>query len=271
MTDPEALGTQQTDARLLACREASVLTTPGLRPLGPNAQGYVEAENQQDGTVLIRVAAGAFVIGSDHDPSERPPHEVRLAACWIAKAAVTNAQYRRFVQATGHQSAGEWERWAQRWGDGCPVVDVSWHDAMAYCQWAGLRLPTEAEWEHAARGSHGLRYPWGDAWDASRCRNSVGGGVGSAGQPAAVGSYPQGASPFGCLDMSGNVWEWCSSRYTPYPYSASDGREDLTGDALRSLRGGTWYLNHPDGFRAAIRIGTHPGDSNGGFRCARSL
>jgi formylglycine-generating enzyme required for sulfatase activity len=209
--------------------EVAVTRPVGLRYLGTNSHGYLEAVNEIDGTVLIQVPAGAFRVGSSERDDERPPHAVSLNTYWIAKTTVTNAQYRTFVAATGHETAGDWEGWAQEWGDDYPVMMVSWYDAQAYCQWAGLRLPTEPEWEAAARGREGRTYPWGDTWDASKCRSSAGGDLGSAGSPEAVGSYPEGASPFGCLDMAGNVWEWCSSKYQPYPYDATDGREDSTG------------------------------------------
>lgn len=120
------------------------------------------------------------------DGDEQPPHSVTLAPYWIGKVPVTNAQFRRFVSATGHRAAGDWSQYERKWGAQAPVVDVSWHDANAYCQWAGLRLPTEAEWEFAARGTDGRAYPWGNKRDASRCRNSV--GTSSEGATS-VGSY----------------------------------------------------------------------------------
>lgn len=230
--------------------------------------------NPKDGMELIRIPGGTYPIGSDSGFSdEKPAHTVTLKPYAIGKYEVTNAQYRKFVQATGHHTDGDWEECARKWGEQAPVVEVSWHDANAYCKWAGLRLPTEAEWEAAARGPKGLIYPWGNTWDASRCRSSVGRGYGGANNPVAVGSYPTGASPFGCRDMAGNVWEWCASKYGPYPYDASDGREDLMGSQDRILRGCSWYYPHPDGFRVAERVGSNPSNwtDSGGFRSARTL
>ena len=243
---------------------------PGLRALGKNAQGYEEAKNEKDGTVLICIPAAAFTMGVGSEV-----HQVRLPAYWMARTTVTNAQYRRFVAATGHRSAGDWEEYARKWGGECPVVNVSWHDAVAYAKWADLRLPTETEWEYAARGLEGRQYPWGDEWDASKCCNSVGGDWGSAEKPLPVGSYPQGASPFGCLDLAGNVWEWCSSLYLAYPYRADDGREraGARGGDQRVVRGGSWDLEDPDGFRGAYRLSNYPDGSYfiRGFRCVRPL
>jgi formylglycine-generating enzyme required for sulfatase activity len=238
------------------------------------AEGGTEMVNRKDGTVLIRIPGGSYTLGSNTgDSDEKPVHRVTLRPYAIGKTEVTNAQYRRFVAATDHKTAGDWAGYAERWGEQAPVVGVSWYDATAYCEWAGLRLPTEAEWEAAARGPEGRTYPWGDTWDASRCRNSVAGGPGSAGSPVAVGSYPQGASPFGCLDMAGNVREWCSSKYQPYPYDATDGREASTGAEPRVLRGGSWYDGSPDRFRGAIRGWNLPtiSDDDRGFRAARTL
>lgn len=246
----------------------------GWRARGQNRQGFEEAESERDGTVLIHIPAGSFVMGGQVHRDESPRHEVALPPFSIAKTPVTNAQYRRFVAATGHAGVADWARCARDWGDACPVVNVSWHDARAYAAWAGMRLPTEAEWECAARGADGREYPWGMAWDASRCRGSVGGDLRSAERPAPVGSYPQGASPFGCLDMAGNVVEWCSSRYNPYPYRGDDGREllDTPDGDRRVLRGGAWVYTNPDDFRCARRGWDVPeiGSCDGwGFRLAR--
>jgi len=234
-----------------------------------------ETVHARDGSTMRRVPGGTFVMGSAEVPPEKPPHKVTLPPYWISKYEVTNAQFRRFVKATGHQTAARWEARAMEWGENAPVVRVSWHDAVAYCAWAGLRLPTEAEWEFAARGRDGRQYPWGNQWDARRCRNSVGGAHwGSAGRPAVVGSYPSGVSPFGCLDMAGNVWEWCSSRYVPYPYNAADVREAAGGSHPRVYRGGSWGDDHPIDFRSGHRrfyMTLDVARSYVGFRCAKDV
>lgn len=230
--------------------------------------------NPKDGMVLMRIPGGTYRLGADQGkPAERPVHQVTLRPYALGRTEVTNAQYRRFVEATRHRGDGDWADSVARWGEQAPVVRVSWYDAQAYCAWAGLRLPTEAEWEVAARGPQGRTYPWGDLWDASRCRNSVGTPC-SPESPGAVASYPQGASPFGCLDMAGNVWEWCSSKYKVYPYEAADGREALTGYAdLRVIRGGAWNAKDPTSFRGAHRYAALPSDALNilGFRAAKSL
>jgi len=224
----------------------------------------------------VRVPAGEFLMGSDtwKDPNaegdELPQHRLRLGEYWIGKYPVTNAQYKVFVDATGHPPPGHWEGGKIPAGkENHPVVNVSWHDAAAFCAWAGLRLPTEAEWEKAARGADGRIYPWGDKWDARKANTSEGGRGGTT----PVGAYPAGASPYGALDMAGNVWEWVADWYGEGYYSQSP-RENPLGPAsgtYRVVRGGSWVLDLRD-VRAAYRYRNHPDArlDNFGFRCARS-
>jgi iron(II)-dependent oxidoreductase len=184
-------------------------------------------------------------MGSDDGaPDEAPRQRVELPAFSIGLTEVTNAQFRRFLSQTGRPPPLTWQEAARRWGEEAPAVGVSWQDAEAYCAWAGLRLPSEAEWEKAARGPGGRKFPWGDRWDPERLvRDSSG--------PLPVGSRPSGASPYGCLDMAGNAWEWTSSYYEAYPgcplASGHFGRK------YRVLRGGCFQFSSPELFRAACR------------------
>jgi len=230
-----------------------------------------EITNAKDGTVLITVPSDSYTVGSAHDgPEERPITVLRLAPYAIGKYEVTNEQYRMFVNATGHRTAGDWKSGCVKWGDKAPVVNVSWNDAVAYCAWAGLRLPTEVEWEVAARGSKRLTFPWGETWSSSACRNSLQGAVMG---PTSVGSFPNDVSPFGCLDMAGNVSEWTHSKYIDYPYDPWDGREVSTGADSRVWRGGAWDDKERARFRSAFRNSDAPRFSGCdlGFRCAKSL
>ena len=235
---------------------------------------------------MVLVPEGKFTMGSsgkavDEDAAERPIHEVVLPAFYMDKCEVTNAQYAAFLNAAkvtrdeaGHeylavnehlrleQTNGEWRPKAGK--ASFPMVCVSWYGARAYAQWAGKRLPTEAEWEKAARGSDGRKYPWGNDWDGKKARH------GSENQ-AAVGSLPQGASPYGCLDMVGNVWEWTSSVFKPYPYSATDGREDPQSTERRVARGGS-FSGEPFITHVTCRFRPFPDFKHAflGFRCAKS-
>ena len=189
--------------------------------------------------------------------SAGPSRQVVLDAYYIDKVEVTNEQYRVFLDATGHRLPSFWND-ATLNRDTQPVTGVSWFDARVYCSWAGKRLPTEAEWEKAARGTDGLAFPWGQVWDPNRLHSaeSVGGrrmsdyddwtlwireSIGTGG-PTEVGSYPDGASPYGVLDMAGNVWEWVADWYDPAYYdtaSQTNPKGPATG-TIRVLGGGAW-------------------------------
>jgi formylglycine-generating enzyme required for sulfatase activity len=227
--------------------------------------------NPKDGAAMVYVPAGEFLMGStDADKNayddEKPQHRVYLDGYWIYQTEVTVAQYRKFCQAMGRQMPPEPE-W--KWQDAHPIVNVTWDDAAAYAAWAGAALPTEAQWEKAARGSDGRIYPWGKEWDGAKCVNSVGGNAPGGTKP--VGGMPAGVSPYGCLDMAGNVWEWCADWDDDMYYRNAPSRNP-TGPAtgtMRLLRGGSWRHPYPDFFRAADRDGSSPGDRGdyGGFRC----
>jgi formylglycine-generating enzyme required for sulfatase activity len=239
-------------------------------------------------TSMVDVPAGPFRMGADSGPAdERPAHEVTLAAFSIDKTPVTNADFAGFLNAVGprakdgarlyddddddariHRRDGRWR--ADPGYESHPVVEASWRGAREYCAWAGKRLPTEAEWEKAARGTDGRRYPWGnEPPDATRARF---GAAFNATVP--VGSTPKGASPYGALDMAGNAWHWTSSLYRPYPYRVGDGREDPASPEPRATRGGG-HDSPAAGITATQRgrnLSRAPaaGHHNIGFRCARS-
>jgi formylglycine-generating enzyme required for sulfatase activity len=239
-----------------------------LTSLGKNAQGYEEYRNNKDGSVLILVPAGSFTMGGDARRAEYPPHRVRLSYHLIGKYTVTNRQFAEFVVATGYKATGNWQSYARDWGANCPVVMVSWRDAVAYSAWAGARLPTEAEWEYAARGPQSLTYPWGNTWDAER----VWWGGNNGGRAQAVGTKPEGASPCGAYDMEGNVYQWCSSKFKAYPYNEADGRETLEGSNYRVVRGAGGPQVNPKTSSSAGRCAGVPDAHHNalGFRIART-
>jgi len=200
-------------------------------PPAPSKQKIITPTQPFD-PELILIPAGEFLMGSDPkkdkkaDDDEQPQHTLYLPDYYLAKTPVTNAQYAAFVQATGHEPPEHWKQKKPPSGkQEHPVVNVRWHDAVAYCQWLTeksirtYRLPTEAEWEKAARGTDGRIYPWGNQWDEKLCNTSEGGKGGTT----PVGAYPDGASPYGLLDMAGNVWEWCATQWgKPYPYDVEE-------------------------------------------------
>ena len=199
-------------------------------------------------------------------------HLVEVAAFSIARYPVTRANYQAFI-AAGHRPPSHWpEGLYFELLNQHPVVNISWHDALAYCHWLSentaqcYRLPTEAEWEKAARGASARTYPWGDEFDKTRC-NTWEAGIG---RTTPVDAYPTGASPYGVMDMVGNVWEWCSTLHADYPYRADDSREDLAAEGWRTLRGGSW-LDYEWGARCARRLSGQPDyvSRNTGFRVAR--
>jgi formylglycine-generating enzyme required for sulfatase activity len=195
----------------------------------------------------ILIPAGSFLMGEKLQTVELPEF-------YIAKYPVTNADYFRFVQASGHRRPDHWLREGSYPPELArhPVVFVSWEDAVAYAEWAGGRLPSEAEWEKAARGTDGRLYPWGNEFIAGNCNTSESATDGA--RP--VDAHPGGASPYGVVDMAGNVWEWT---ITPY--------ED--DEPWRVLKGGAWDYKGLKDTRCAARVYFQPTFRNGavGFRC----
>ncbi len=253
-----------------------------------------------DGMTMVYVSAGQFEMGSkDGDSDEQPAHTVTLDGFWIDRVEVTNAQFVAFLNVRGNQTEGG-ETWFDLEDEDClielvggeyrpkegyadhPVIEVSWYGAEAYCKWAGGRLPTEAEWEYAARGPEGYTYSWGDVFDCTKGnfddetiinRYVVPGGEGCDGfdRTAPAGSFPGGASWCGALDMSGNVWEWVNDWYVSDYYNRSPGENPPGPESGTSkvLRGGSWDVNSEYDLRAANRYssGSSISYSYVGFRC----
>ncbi len=216
---------------------------------------------------MVLVPAGWFRMGRNEGPAaSRPEHRVYLDEFWIDRTEVTVAAYERFVQAVGalpevwRDGQTQTEPWE-------PIAGVLWNEARAYCEWRGVRLPTEAEWEKAARGTDARFYPWGNEW-APALTNTLERGLGA---PVVVGSYPLGASPYGALDMAGNLQEWVADHYDPEYYFYAP-RRNPQGPPLgldHVLRGGSWassgdqtttyHRNASHSVRPNLRVG---------FRCA---
>jgi len=261
---------------------ASTETPSPSRTLEPTAtatpaiQAGSTETSPADGMVQVYVPEGSFIMGSDTGRSdEQPAHSVTLSAYWIDRTEVTNAMYALCVEAgqceepfhTDSPTRGLY--YGDATYDNHPVIWLQWAQANAYCTWAGRRLPTEAEWEYAARGDDGRTYPWGDALPSCDLTNHRG----CVDYPAEVGSYPDGASPFGVLDMAGNVNEWVSDWYGSYPSGmVVDPQGPTSGDEY-IMRGGSFafidiYLQsliRRDSFGI-----TGYAYADNGFRCAHS-
>jgi formylglycine-generating enzyme required for sulfatase activity len=241
---------------------------------------------------MVYIPEGVFVMGTDQADNahtaaeygiikpwfedEHPAHAVNLPAYYVDKYEVTNSDYQVFVRATKRKPPPDWPGTSHptglaRW----PVASVSWHDADAYCLWAGKRLPTEAEWEKAARGFEGRLYPWGNRFEMGRA--NIGGGRNG---PVAVGSYPTGQTPLGVYDLVGNVWEWTADWYRPYPGNTTLAPVDPPPG--RVLKGSSWSgvghfppetIEHilAHNARGSFRLYADPNGrlNDVGFRCAK--
>ena len=247
-----------------------------------------EMANPVDSAAMVWVPGGTFTMGSPDgvgDPNERPAHQVTLTGYWLYKYEVTVAQYRAFCTATGRAlpefpTGFSWKDklgWDDQAVQQYPVVNVSWRDAQAYAAWAKAALPTEAQWEYAARSPEGRNYPWGgtatadnmaDGWDETKCANRVNSG-GKRISTWPVGSFPAGVSWCGAHDLAGNVWEWCVDWYGEYPATpATDPTGPKTGTD-RVLRGGSWNNYGGNGTRSTFRVIDNPDNDwyYYGFRC----
>ncbi len=204
--------------------------------------------NEIDDSVMIYIPAGVFLMGNDKE-------SVELDAFHVDKYPITNKQYKKFVEETNYIEPA-FSKDKKFNNPDQPVVGVNWDDAVAYAKWAGKRLPEEKEWEKVSRGTDGREYPWGNGkpgknfavFDLDILK----------GAPTNVGTHPLGVSPYGCYDMSGNVWEWCQEWYTKGKY--------------RVVRGGSW-INHMNILRCAYRSCSVPSgkDNNVGFRCVKDI
>jgi serine/threonine-protein kinase len=254
--------------------------------------------SEVDQMVQVYIPAGEFIMGSDDLDAqtstekgraypEIPVHSVYLEGYWIDKYEVANEQYALCVSAgvceppylsrsetrPSYYDNPEYANY--------PVIYVNWYMAQTYCEWAGRRLPTEAEWEKAARGTDVRKYPWGNQPVSGEranfcdinCLRTIANPIFDDGyaDTSPVGNYPAGASPYGVMDMSGNVWEWTSTIIQPYPYDPTDGRENLDKYAERVWRGGPWS-NGYWWMRSSVRYRSIPSYwyVNLGFRCASS-
>ncbi len=260
-------------------------------PSGPFTMGISDARLRRLTATLDEARAWR---GEGRFEREQPSHQVALPAYSIAKRPITVSEYRQFIEEDGYQLEAFWThagwKWRNRMARTCPdhwanplwtgsdllpVVGVSWYEAVAFCIWLSLRLsrsvrlPSEAEWEKAARGPNGLLYPWGEEFDSNLCNTRSGG----LGRTRPVDAEPSlGESSSGVSGLIGNVSEWTSSQFVPYPYDPLDGREDPEGERVRVTRGGSWFS--PDlRARATCRGMNDPWftDHDLGFRVAASV
>ena len=257
--------------------------------------GKGETAPTEPGMVLVQ--AGEFLMGTSREQVDRiirslgnwqrswferemPQRNVYLDTYWIDKYPVTNAAYKDFVDATGHPIPFQraplarplnWDPKTKMYPKGKedhPVVLVDWRDACAYAEWAGKRLPTEAEWEKAARGADGRIWTWGNSWDPTLCNHGMGRSRGTT----PVTAYERAASPYGVVDMAGNVWEWCADGFDMRYHSKTASRNPKGSGNNKVIRGGCWYDEQPELYRCAVRDGTRPDhwEFYRGFRCARN-
>ena len=295
---PQAIGTE------LPTKVPPTPSPTEIPPIPTQANFKVSEKDQME---MVFIKSGDFIMGTEDIEAQRlysgngvaypevPQHTVYLDGFWMDKFEVTTSQYAKCVAAGACKPAGEinnpvfagMEYYTSNEYANYPIINVNWFQARAYCTWVGRRLPTEAEWEKAARGTDGRKYPWGNEKVNSELANFCDEDCTAAyanqsfndGYPetAPVGSFPEGKSPYGIMDMAGNVWEWTSTIPKPYPYSATDGREadqDVIDDSKwpqRVLRGGTWS-NGIWWVRSSVRyriVGPYI-NNNIGFRCAES-
>jgi formylglycine-generating enzyme required for sulfatase activity len=247
--------------------------------LGKNDKGYKEYLNKKDGTTLILIPSGEFTMGGSSTDNEKPEHAVYLEDYYISKYEITNAQYKRFCDETGktYPEDPEFQGENNYFIDysNYPVTMISWMDAVEYCRWAGLRLPSEAEWEKASKGIYSRSFPWGEK--DPRMKDEFYANVGCHDKDgylytSPVGTFQIGESPYGVRDMIGNVYEWCSDWYNPQYYASGESQNPM-GPATgtdKVCRGGSWYSNEMYSLTCSSRGSLNPErkSNTSGFRPA---
>jgi formylglycine-generating enzyme required for sulfatase activity len=225
---------------------------------------------------LVTIPVGPFLMGSDKqidpeaDDDDMPQHRVNLETYEIGIYPITVAEYAFFLAAMGYKEPINWIHQLNH--PDHPIARISWNDIVTYAKWMtqvttqSWRLPTEAEWEKADRGSKGNIYPWGNHWEPLHA-NTDEAGIETT---TPIGTYPQGISPYGCLDTAGNVWEWTSTVYRKYPYDSHDSREDINSPGERVLRGGAWDFTYEHS-RATFRGNNGIDIGFGGARLVRDI
>ncbi len=257
-------------------KEANEILRSGMYPVGRNPQGYEEFRHKKTDSLFVLIPAGEFWMGSpkgEGEPDEHPRHKVYLDAYYIGKYEVTIAEYEKFCESTGHKVPQK--PWLTEEGKH-PYIYPTWEDAHAYCEWAGLRLPTEAQWEKAARGNTETTYYWGDNPPRSMANFLGTGGKDKYDITSPVGSFPPNG--YGVYDTAGNIWEWCADWYDPDYYTPKLDQDGVAKNPkgprkgkFRVIRGGSWNYEATK-MRPAFRTRLEPKhwyDYNG-FRTAES-
>ncbi|HRV07323.1 MAG TPA: SUMF1/EgtB/PvdO family nonheme iron enzyme [Acidobacteriota bacterium] len=252
-----------------------VLLLPGCSSQ-PDETGMEEAapapeETRPELGAMVVVPAGEFTMGSDvmpgTPPLAAPAHKVTLPAYEIDVYEVTNVEFARFQIESDYEAQGDWRTYYKIGREEHPVANVTWEDAKAYCEWAGKRLPTEAEWEKAARGTEGLRYPWGEVFDWTKTNTNEHG----VRDVLPVGSLPDDKSPYGVYDIFGNIQEWTADTLEPYPGAKTEGLGNVYNKKYKVVRGSS-YAMKGESMALWTRAGFLPNSQYGiGFRCARDV
>jgi len=238
----------------------------------------LEEITDTNGITMRLVPAGEFTMGSELEENQKPIHIVYLDAYYIDKYEVTNQAYQKCVDAgvcrapSDKSSSTRKEYYGNPGFSNYPLIYATWIMANEYCQWRDTRLPTEAEWEKAARGTDARIYPWGSEFGCDFA-NMVIQGLQCFGDTNAVGSYETGISPYGLYDMAGNVAEWTSTVMKPYPYDKNDGREDSSVLRSHIVRGGSWFYENETYSRVSKRdeLNSMTNDPDIGFRCVMEV